>query len=269
MTPETQETKDAQPQVPAEKAQTQVPAVPAKQPRGVERPVDQEDLIFPRARLLQPGSPEVTAQQPGQPPTNWAGQLIDSLTKDVLPMEFIPVFYTKNWIRFNPTEPTDPTFDQNFKAGDIIWRSDDALDSRVQKESKFGENGEVPLATSFLNFFSLFPGYEMPAILSFSRSSYKAGKNLLNLILRSKKDAFATKYRLSVKKNDGPNNSVYFTLEVEPVGPASAQEYTEAEKLWELYHAKPIKVDDPEHNEEADSGAQPGAEVGGSEARPY
>jgi hypothetical protein len=243
----------------------QPPAKQAKAPRGLERPIDQEDLIFPYAKLLQPGSPEVTSQEAGKAPTNWAGQLIDSLDKSVLPMEFIPVFYKKKWVRFNAMKEGEPGWDSRFKPSDVMWKSEDALDPRVIAESKFAEDGTPPLATAFLSFFAFFPGHPTPAILSFSRSSYKAGKNLLNMALRSKKDVFATKYRIAIKKNDGPNNSVYFSLNVEPVGPASAEEFAECERLYDLYANKEIKVDESERVDETGSGAQPGGEG----PRPY
>ncbi|WP_348260365.1 hypothetical protein, partial [Salmonella enterica] len=65
--------------------------------RGFESGITQEDLIIPRAKLIQALSPEITEGLGVRP-----GDIINSLTKEVLPDEFIPVFMFKNFIRFNP-----------------------------------------------------------------------------------------------------------------------------------------------------------------------
>lgn len=244
-----------------------LPAVQASIPRGLEAADDPDDIIIPRARLLQPGSPEVSATLPGQAPKNWAGQVIDSLTKEVLPMEFIPIIMKKEWIRFNPALKEDPTFNKDFEPGAIIWRSSDPDDPRVQKEGKFGPMGERPMATAFLNFLCLFPGHSTPAILGFKGSSYAAGKLLYNLILRSKKDAFSSKYRITLKQAQGPNSSTYYIMEVELVGPATPEEFKVCEELWQQFHAKQIRIDD-EGLTETEHAAAP-VQAPSAEPRPF
>src|SRR3990167_3555991 len=83
-------------------------------PRGFESGVEKEDLIIPRAKLLQAMSPEM--QEGGFR----VGQIINSLTKEELNEEFIPIFMFKNWIRFNPRSKTEPNFNSEYEAGGIV-----------------------------------------------------------------------------------------------------------------------------------------------------
>lgn len=227
---------------------TQTPGAltdPSAQRKGFEEPTQKEDLQIPRAKLLQALSPEVVvgekdpvSNEPLRP-----GMIINSLTKQVLPAEFIPVFKFTNWIRFNPRNTKADDYDPAYGPGDIIWRSTDPLDPRVQEEGKFGPNGEAPLATKFLNFFCWFPGVNMPVVLSFSKTSLKAGRRLLSLAQFSGRDMFATKYKITSKQETGDAGS-YFVLNVEQVGLASEVEYNIGDQLWQQYSNKPIQVHD-------------------------
>ena len=119
--------------------------------RGFEGGVDREDLIIPRAKLMQALSPELTEGLEGIK----VGSVINSLTKEVLPQEFIPIFMFKNYIRFNPRSKDDPNFDSEFDPGAVIWKSTDPLDPKVKAEARFGPNGEKPVATTFTEAVAL------------------------------------------------------------------------------------------------------------------
>lgn len=205
--------------------------------KGFEENTPREDLIIPRAKLLQALSPEVIEDSDKFKP----GMIINSLTKEILPEEFVPIFKFTNWIRFNPRSTKDPAHDPAYGAGDIIWRSSDPLDPRVIEEAKFGPNGENPLATKFINFFAYFPGVDMPVIISFSKTSLKAGRRLLSLAQFSQKDMFAMKYKLSAKQEVGDAGQ-YYVLNVEPIEHANENEYDTASNLWGQFHAKPIQM---------------------------
>jgi len=211
--------------------------------RGFEEPIEREDLIIPRASLLQSKSPEVEESLEKGDGKYKPGMVANSLTKEVLQAEFVPVFKFTNWIRFNSRKKEDSNFDPAFDAGEIIWRSTDPLDPRVIEEAQFGPNGEKPKATKFMNFFCLFSGQQGPVILSFSKTSFKAGKKLISLALRAGGDMFSQKYRLGTKKEEKDSNT-YYVLTVEPAGPADEQIYKEAEKLYEQFasKAKDLKV---------------------------
>ncbi len=208
--------------------------------RGFENGITQEDLIIPRAKLIQALSPEITEGLGVKP-----GAIINSLTKEVLPDEFIPIFMFKNYIRFNPRSKADPNFDPAYEPGAVVWKSNDPDDPKVVAETRFGPNGEKPIATTFLNFFSCFPGVPMPVIVSFSKTSYKAGRQLLSLAKFCGGDMFSRKYRLAsvMETND---IATYAVFKVAPIGAVSPEEYKLCERLWNDFSekAKDIHVHD-------------------------
>ncbi len=213
------------------------PAVIKSPARGFEEPIERKDLIIPRASLLQSKSPEVEESLEENDGKYRPGMVINSLSKEALPGEFIPVFKFTNWIRFNPRKKEDPAFDPAFDPGEIIWRSADPNDPRVLAESDFGPNGEKPLATKFMNFFCIFPGHQGAVILSFSKTSFKAGKKLISLALRTGGDMFSQKYRLNTKKEEKDSNT-YFVFNVEPAGPVDEALYKAAESLYDQFAQK-------------------------------
>ena len=211
--------------------------------RGFEEHTSKEDLIIPRAELVQPQSPAALED----PATFHLGMIINSITRDVLPAEFIPVFKFTRWIRFNPRNKEDANFDPAFDLGAEMWRSDDPEDPRVLEQGVFGPNGEKPLATKSLNFLAFFPGSMMPVIVRFNNTSFKAGKKLLSLALYSGGDMFSRKYKLtsSIVKND---KGTFAVLEVAPAGMADEDSFKIAESWWNQFKAKvkDIEVHDPE-----------------------
>ena len=76
---------------------------PAQPGRGFEEPIQREDLIIPRAELVQPQSPAALED----PSKFHLGMIINSITRDVLPEEFVPVFKFTRWIKFNPRNKED------------------------------------------------------------------------------------------------------------------------------------------------------------------
>ena len=213
---------------------TQTGLVPSTQPqRGFEGGVDQEDLIIPRAKLIQALSPELAEGVDGIK----IGSIINSLTKEVLAQDFIPIFTFKNFIRFNPRSKDDPNFDSDYEPGAVIWKSVDPMDPRVKEQTKFGPNGEKPVAITFINFFSYFPGVSMPIIVSFSKTSYKAGKNLLSLAKFCGGDMFSRKYKL-VSQMETNDVATYAVLKVKPVGAVTPEEFQLCERLWNEFSSK-------------------------------
>lgn len=212
--------------------------------RGFEEPTAREDLIIPRAKLFQ-GLPVEYDQYPDAKP----GQILNSLTKEVLPNEFIPIFKFTNWIRFNPRSKDERGFDPNFQLGAMIWNTNDPHDPRVQELSTFGPNGEPPIAIKFLNFFSLFPGHAMPVVVSFSKTSFKAGRQLMTIAQLNGGDMFSRKYKLGVKKESVEQGS-YYVLTIDPAGIVEGDLFKQAEQWFEDFAMKPIKVHDETATEE-------------------
>lgn len=199
--------------------------------------LDKEDLIIPRAKLLQALSPEI-ADGDG---TKKVGQIVNSLSGELCPEIFTPIFMFKTWARFNPRNASDPAYNPNFGPGDVIWKTNDPRDPRVETETKFGPNGERPLATTFMNFFSLFEGQTEPTVISFSNTSYKAGKRLLSLYHFSGQNMFAKRYRLFSLK-ETKDVGTYYILQVEPAGENSDEVYQRCKAMWKQFSNKPVEV---------------------------
>lgn len=218
--------------------------ITTKNRKGFEEPTAKEDIEIPRVRLLQALSPEVAALGSTLKP----GQIVNSITKAVMPEHFMPIFKFTNWIRFNPRDARKEGFDPAYKPGELIWTSSDPTDERVIKEGSWGPDGTPPLATKFLNFFCYFPGQETPVILSFSRTSFKAGKHLLSLAQMLVKDGkpadmFQGKYKLGSKQEIGATGTPYYIYTIESAGYASDDEASQGGGMWTQFRSKDIKVE--------------------------
>jgi hypothetical protein len=219
--------------------------------RGFEGGIDQEDLVIPRAAVMQSTSDELKDKQLVKEKGIVFGDIVNSLTKDKLGEEFIPIFMFKNWARFNPRDEKDPNFVQGIAPAGTVWVSRDPLDPRVVSESKFGPNGEKPAATTFINFFSFFPGSPMPVIVSFAKTSYGAGKKLITLARLTGGDLFSKKYRLTTE-TESNEKGTYAVLKIQPSGNVTPEEYKHCEELWNKFSqkAKDIQVHDQAKSED-------------------
>jgi hypothetical protein len=228
--------------------------------RGHEAPVDQEDLVLPRMMLVQYTPPKtVKIDESVVRP----GMLINSLTAQQIPTDkdgfitIIPIRRNANWVRFNAQDKDKPGFDPAYEPGAVIWRSDNPADPKVLSESKFGPNGEPPVATKFINFFCLIPG-QMPMVLSFAKTSFKAGKKLTTLTQIAEGDMFSWKYKLKAVQEQNADQQKYYVLTVEPGGKCAEEEFRAAEKLYEQFRTVEVKVHDLDDNEAAgEKKAQP------------
>ena len=212
--------------------------------RGHEEPIESKDLEIPRGKLIQSVSEEAIAENKDE--RIEVGLIVNSISKEVLPTEFIPIFKFSNWIRWNPRKKDDPNFDAAFDSGALIWTCNDPNDPRVIENKDFGPNGEAPVATKYLNFFSFFPGHSMPIIVSFKKTSFKAGQRLLTLSRFSGGDMFSRKYKLTskIKEVDGTK---FFVFDVTLAGKPTEEEFKMAESWYNNFKDKAIKV----HEEEA------------------
>lgn len=221
----------------------------SKKDLGFSQSQDTEGLlVIPRVKMLQGSCEEL--KDPNLDCR--VGDIINSLTKEKLPEYFLPILFSTHWIRFNAKLPNEPGWDTGYKPGEIIWRAKSKTDeSYVDSETKFGPNGEKPLATQFLNFFSYFPGHEMPVILSFCKTSFKAGSELYSLCSAMPGAPYGYQYRLSKVSRQNPSGDEYFVLKVTMAGTAKPEDYDRANELAKQFAAK---VDQMEAHDEAAAG---------------
>jgi hypothetical protein len=196
-----------------------------------------EDLLMPRAKLVQDMSPIL--KEDGN--TLCAGAIINSITSEELPQSFVPIFCFKEWARFNPRNKNDANFNSDFGPGDMIWKTDNPNDPRVD-ECKFGPNGEPPLGIEFFNFLSLFDGQLMPIVASFSKTSHKTGKRLYTLGMLSGAKMWQRKYKLT--SNTAKNDSgEYYILDIALDGKPDEETEAHAASLWQSLGKSRVQVD--------------------------
>lgn len=222
-----------------------------KTARGFEEQTDKEDLILPRATLLQALSPQVTDGIEGCRP----GIIINNITQEVLPEIFVPIFKWTEYIKFNPRDNKADEFDPAFEPGGLIWKTTTPTAEQLA-ECKFGEAGEKPTALKTLNFLCYFVGVDMPIVLSFAKTSFKAGKLLLSLAQFSGGDMFSQKYALKSKQVE-KSGTKYFIYEVRKLSKANKEEFAIAEGWYENFRGKEIKTHDENIVEATEENTRP------------
>ena len=189
--------------------------------------IGNEDLILPRVELLQALSPTVIAGNAV------AGKIVNNITKEEITNPvLVPVFLTKNWIRWRKRE----------EGGGMVWRSNDPTDERVIEESKWGADGAKPLATAYLNFLCMLEGEDLPIIVSFANTNYKTGRKWLTLTKMSMGHLWDSQYKLtshSVTNNKG----TFYVFDVARVGPATSEQKEKAEGLSKMFAGKDLNFE--------------------------
>lgn len=230
---------------------------------GFEDEPGKSDLIFPIAKLIQATSDELKDRDLiKQFPHISFGAIINSITKELMPEEFIPAFRYKSWIRFNPRKKEDRGYDSNFAMGAMMWRTNDPHDPRVIAEGAFGPNGEPPLATEYMNFFCYFPGVSTPIIVGFAKTSYGAGKTLFSL----HKTCPTNVYRLTSASED-KGKGIFAKFKVNVARKATPEELDLCAKLREAFFAKKENIQ--AHDQDKANAEEEAAAAPAPEKRPY
>jgi hypothetical protein len=197
------------------------------------------DLKFPTAKLMQSTSDEMKDREliKANPHISFSA-IINSMTKEQLPEEFIPAFLFRSWIRFNGRKEEDRGYDSNFAPGALIWKSNDYLDPRVKEEASWGPAGEQPLATAYMNYLCYFPGVSTPVVIGFARTSYPAGQDLFNLV----KSCPTNVYRLTSDIEDKGKGS-YAIFKVNISRKATQEELDLVKKLRDAFYSRKENIE--------------------------
>ena len=212
---------------------------------------NKELMIVPRAMLVQGGSPALKDPNAACK----FGDYINSITKMPVGETFIPIAFSTNWIRFNPKTATAPGFMPDLEPGVIIWRAMSKNDpAYIEAESLFGPNGEKPLAVQFLNFLSYFPDSDQMMMVSFSKGSFKTGKELFNTVRAQPGLPYAYQYKLGHVTKTGPSGDDYLMMTVTLNG-KNVDNYDKVNGMAKEFAAKIDRI--VPHEEEVDDSFNP------------
>lgn len=206
----------------AETPKSQLPAAPTHAPRGLEQG-SPEDMILPHVLLTQPTSKLVTQKD------FKAGVCINSLTEQIYEgvVEFVPILYRHFYNVFRFEKQPDGKAKKIFD-----FRTDDKNDKRLAgKRWKGDDNGKREIEP-VMRFMSLVN--HQPAVIDFTKSSIQGGKKLYTLASLARTDLFSNVYRLKINKETN-DQGTFFVKDVEPIGPAGAEEYKMCEELHEAF----------------------------------
>lgn len=205
--------------------------------QGMLGSINPDDLLLPRIDVGQGLSPQVTsAESPIK-----VGDLFNSVTEEVYekPLLVIPVKNEKNFIKWVPRD----------QGGGIVYRTDDAKDERVIKDTKWGEDGAKPSCTAYLNYLCILPGQEMPIVCSFHDTSYKAGRKLLTMMAMAGGKVYSYKLGATEKTNS------YGTFQIFTIEKGDLIEGSDLDRAIEMHKVfSEIKMN---FKEERAEGAQP------------
>lgn len=174
--------------------------------------VDPDDMILPALLLLQGQSDPVTQQEEGaQPGKFWlttAGEVIEP------PLRVVIVHHSRSRALF-PQE-NSPTADlKKCLARDALEGTEYGVCENCQHK-RWGAENQKPACAEANNFvaWTLFG----PAVLRFTKSSYKASRNFLTTWTMSQKNLWAHLAIVTVKSHmkmlrDG-KNTTYYTMDI-------------------------------------------------------
>ena len=190
---------------------------------------DQKDLRFPRAKIFQ----GTTAEQEKFPDAK-GGQVINSLTGELMPETFVPIFKYNTTTKWNPRDRKDPNFDAELEPGAMIWNTSDPTDPRWA-EGQWPKDGSFPKAVHTINFMCLFEGVSFPVLVSFAKTSHTAGGKLHSMLAMGydpSKSQWAKKFKISTNKKT-KDDTVFFVYDVAPAGESTEEEQKAAGQFSE------------------------------------
>ncbi len=202
------------------------------QGRGHESPMSQSDFEIPRAKIVQFTSEEAQAVDVAdrvQP-----GTFINALSKAVITPVFMPIQKYKTYTQWNPRKKDDPNYDPAFEPGEMIFTTLDRHDPRVMEGIKFGPNNEIPKVTESITVLAVFEGQKLPLLLSFSKTSFKAGKRMNTLLEEAGGDIFSNKFKLVFNLQE-KSGSKYYVIDIRGAGKSSPEEFKICENWYNRF----------------------------------
>ena len=237
---------------------------------------EDDDLIIAYAKLMQPLSPEVQEDE-GQFEEVSQGDLLNSLTgaNYGTKLTFIPLLFKKRRIKWIPRDDGGgmecgsgnariPDTGEMLSASCSMcphskWTRGPEIDKQGNEVA--GTMVNRPPACDLLYVFPsmvITEGTEDAdrlVAITFSRTSFNAGKRLVNIARMSGGDIFRKPYMISTRKEKN-DKGIFFVIDVNPAGNLSEDQYKGAEGLFEMLHSIQYKFHD--ESEEVSEGPSNG-----------
>jgi hypothetical protein len=195
-------------------------------PRGFEHE-DAKDLLLPRIELLQGLSPAV---QEGK---GKAGDLVVNISKSPLSSNIIiPIAMHRKYIKWIPRS----------EGGGIEYQTSDPNDPRVVEDTKWGQHGEKPSCTAYMNFLVLIEGETLPIVLSFSMTNYQEGRKLYTMCKMANCDMWLKKYKLGAKLKQN-NKGSWYVFDVSEAGNTDEENVKIAEALYNAFAQRDLNFE--------------------------
>lgn len=199
--------------------------------RGTEN-VQQSDLEIPRLKLVQALSPELQTYD-----TLKAGHFFHTAAEHIFtePVRVVPIYMDRRFILWNPREagggilaraddgvhwvPANKSFtvklDKKDGGKQVTWKTADTVEASGL--ANWGtlnpdDPDSPPAATLMYSFIVAFPDHPdlMPAVLTFQRSSIRAGRRFLTKLKTTRAPMFGLQFVLSsVVEQNGANQDFY------------------------------------------------------------
>lgn len=166
----------------------------------------------------------------------FSGKIINSLTEQELPKEFIPLKIWQRWVKFEDMK--------------LIWSITDRNDPRT-KEAEWGPDGQKPTADKTIQVLCLFKGEDIPVIITFKRTSYRAGQAFLTMATTGVvKAIFEKKFELSTIQLENKKKQKYYVYKVNSLDKTSEKERETAALLYQMFKEHAAKAEIPETEDE-------------------
>lgn len=222
--------------------------------REGQEEMGREDFVLPRIAIAQTLSPAINKKKPGYIQGLEAGQLYNTVTREVYgeSIRFVPALFAKSRIYFEDIN----------KGGGIICQSANGINGGqlnpascdACENSRFID-GEPPKCNKFMNY----PGFVVTdkgdvlgmAAVSMKSTSIGVAKNWNSLIRLSNLPTYGKVYRISVVEDSRDSND-FWNFKVEPLGFTPQALIESCRNLYESLRSQGVKVDLSEMADEAD-----------------
>ncbi len=197
--------------------------------------LSEEDRIIPRLKIMQPLSPEVD-EGIAKP-----GEFVNSIAKKSYGkvIAFTPILWWKSRVYWQRPE----------EGGAILCQSKDAITGTVYGACTDCEysrwvDKEAPACTAIINVLGLVNNSELVA-MGFMKTSYTAGKQLINLFNYKNVDIFNFQYEFSAVQEQNQMGQKYWVVKFKDLNtPVSDEVYAFCTALYDKLAKDKAKVEE-------------------------